>query len=210
MTERFKYPRTPHLPWSPGASGDDTYLADTSVFAGHEVVVTEKYDGENTTLYSDHLHARSLDSKHHSSRTWVKALHASIAYEIPVGWRLCGENLYAQHSLAYTDLPSYFLLFSVWDGENRCLAWDDTADWADHLGLELPRVLYRGPWNETTLKDLGLDIDKQEGYVVRLAASFAYGAFGRSVAKWVRQDHVQTDQHWMHRAVKPNGLKEPS
>lgn len=36
------------------------------------VVITEKMDGENTTLYRDGLHARSLDSRHHPSRNWVK------------------------------------------------------------------------------------------------------------------------------------------
>ena len=48
-----KYPRTPHLPWSPGASDDDVRVADTAMSEGREVVVTEKLDGENTTLYAD-------------------------------------------------------------------------------------------------------------------------------------------------------------
>ncbi len=208
MTQRYKYPRTPHLPWSPGASGGDTYLVDTYAFGGREVIITEKYDGENTTLYSDGLHARSLNSKHHPSRTWIKALHARVAHDIPSGWRLCGENLYAQHSLHYEDLPSYFILFSVWDESNQCLTWDDTRRWAARLGLELPRVFYQGLWNEEVLKSVSLDPTKQEGYVVRLATSFSYGAFGRSVAKWVRASHVQTDEHWMHRAVVPNKLRE--
>lgn len=72
----MKYPRTPHLPWSPGASVDDVRLEGLDGFEGEEVVVTEKLDGENTTLYRDGLHARSMDSAHHPSRTWVKALHA--------------------------------------------------------------------------------------------------------------------------------------
>ena len=42
--------------------------------------------------------------------------------------------------------------------------------------------------------------------MVRLASSFVYADFGRSVAKWVRPHHVQTDQHWMHQAVVPNGM----
>jgi len=46
-----------------------------------------------------------------------------------------------------------------------------------------------------------------EGYVVRRAASFAYEDFQTSVAKWVRPNHIQTDEHWMHKAVIPNGLK---
>jgi hypothetical protein len=104
MVNAIKYPRTPHLPWSPGASSDDVFLIDTQMFMGKSVVITEKMDGENTTLYPDHLHARSLDSRHHPSRTWVKQWHQTLAHDIPQGWRICGENLYAQHSVSYTQL----------------------------------------------------------------------------------------------------------
>jgi hypothetical protein len=210
MSTRLKYPRTPHLPWSPGASADDVLLGDTSRFEGREVVVTEKMDGENTTLYADYVHARSLDSAHHPSRSWVKALQAQLRDGIPMGWRLCGENLYAEHSLRYATLPSYFMLFSIWDESNHALSWDDTAQWADLLGLVTVPVLYRGPWDEKRIRALTetLDPRSQEGIVVRPAERFAFGDFTACVAKWVRPNHVTTDVHWMSRPVRPNGLKE--
>ena len=65
---RVKYPRTAHLPWSPGATADDIYQGKLSSFEGKYVVVTEKMDGENTTLYRDYMHARSVDSRFHPSR----------------------------------------------------------------------------------------------------------------------------------------------
>ena len=123
-----KYPRTPHLPWSPGASSDDVWIDTFALFEGSEVVITEKMDGENTTLYADHIHARSLDSRHHPSRSWVKGLHQSIAHLIPAGWRICGENLYARHSVGYEALPSYFMVFSIWDEHNHCLGWEQTVE----------------------------------------------------------------------------------
>ena len=42
--------RTPHLPWSPGAAADDVRVGDVAGLRGREVVVTEKLNGENTTL----------------------------------------------------------------------------------------------------------------------------------------------------------------
>ena len=207
--ERFKYPRTRHLPWSPGASHDDLIAEAVDAFVDRRVIVTEKMDGENTTLYRDHLHARSLDGRHHPSRDWIKGLHGRIAHEIPEGWRVCGENLYARHSIGYEALPSYFMLFSVWDAENRCLDWDSTVEWADLLGLATVPVLYDGEFDLAWLRALDLDLDRCEGYVVRLASSFAYAEFGESVAKWVRANHVQTDQHWMHQEVVPTGLAAP-
>ncbi len=204
---RHKYPRTPHLPWSPGASDDDEHLAGCAHFHGREVVVTEKLDGENTSLYREGIHARSLDSRHHPSRDWVKAWHATIRHDIPDGWRLCGENLYAQHSVRYEALESYFYLFSIWDESNRCLSWDVTCEWAALLGCPVPLVLYRGLWDTKRVRAIEVDTRITEGYVVRMTDGFAYADFARSVGKWVRPQHVQTDEHWMYAPVVPNRLR---
>lgn len=202
---RTHYPRTPHLPWSPGASSDDVRMTDLAALAGTEVVVTEKLDGENTTLYADGLHARSLDSAHHPSRTWVKALQARIGPRVPQGWRICGENMFARHSLAYDALKSHFYGFSVWDGD-RCLGWDETVGFLRSLGIPVPPVLWRGEFDAKALRALKVDTGRQEGYVVRPAAAFPAAEFGRVVGKWVRPGHVVTGTHWMHAEVVENGL----
>ena len=205
---RTHYPRTPHLPWSPGATSDDVRLSDLAGLTGSQVVVTEKLDGENTTLYADGLHARSLDSAHHPSRGWVKALQGRIGPRIPAGWRVCGENMFARHSIPYEDLASYFYGFSVWDGD-LCLDWDRTVDFLRDLGIPTPPVLWRGVFDaraEKTLRAMRPDTDRQEGYVVRPAEAFPAAAFTRRVAKWVRPGHVTTDTHWMHAEVVENGL----
>lgn len=208
MTQpRYKYPRTPHLPWSPGASSDDVHLDVLAQFEGKEVVVTEKLDGENTTMYADHLHARSIDSRHHPSRDWVKHFHGTIAYQLPDGWRLCGENVYAKHSIAYDQLESYFYMFSIWDETNHCLDWDQTEEWAALLGCALPPIMYRGIWDQKLIQALSFDTNTCEGYVVRSVEGFAYEDFSSHIAKWVRKGHVQTDKHWMHQSVVPNQLR---
>lgn len=207
MSEEYvKYPRTPHLPWSPGGTSDDAYLFDTSHFEGLNVVVTEKMDGENTSMYRSRIHARSRDSQHHPSRDWVKALHGTICNEIPEGWRFCGENVYARHSVGYEELPSYFFLFSIWNEENEALSWDETQEWAELLGLETPPVLFDGEWDQKAVEEIEIDLEKQEGYVVRIAERFPFDDFRTSIAKWVRKGHVQTDQHWMHAEIAPNKL----
>lgn len=205
----IKYPRTYHLPSSPGATSDDRRLADTSIFMDKEIVIMEKMDGENTTLYRDYMHARSLDEDHHESRGWVKNLHSQIAWQIDEGWRICGENLYALHSVPYDSLPTYFMVFSIWDENNVCLSWDDTVLYAQVLGLETVPVLYRGIFDPTVISSIEgqLDTSSSEGFVVRLAGSFGYSQFRRSVAKWVRAGHVQTTHNWKMRAVVKNGIR---
>ncbi|GIG87612.1 RNA ligase family protein [Plantactinospora endophytica] len=202
---RVSYPRTPHLPWSPGIAGDDLRAGDLSGLRGREVVVTEKLDGENTTLYRDGLHARSLDSAHHPSRAPLKALHGRIAAGLPDGWRICGENVYARHSIGYQELAGWFYAFSVWAGD-RCLDWDRTVRFTRRLGVPVPPVLWRGTFDERALRTLRLDPTRQEGYVVRTVDGFTHAEFGARVVKWVRRDHVRTDAHWMLAPVVRNGL----
>lgn len=204
FTKFVKYPRTWHLPWSPGAGKGDRILESVDFFEGQEVVVTEKMDGENTTLYCDYSHARSVSSSSDATRHWVKNFHAGFAGDIPDGWRLCGENLFAKHSIFYDNLCSYFMLFSVWDDRNICLSWDETVIWADLLGIKMVPVLYRGVFDEKLIKELYRS--GTEGYVVRLACSFKYLDFVRSVGKFVRAEHIQTNQHWL-RTWTPNKLK---
>ncbi|MGK0291519.1 MAG: hypothetical protein ACI86H_002987 [bacterium] len=205
---RYKYPRTPHLPWSPSFTSDDLHNKNLSNFEGKEVVVTEKMDGENTSMYFDYIHARSIDGRHHPSRDWVKQLHGMIAHQIPKGWRICGENVYAKYSVSYKNLKSYFYLFSIWDESNQCLSWKDTIEWADLLGLEIPTIFYQGIWNQKKIKSIQVNSQDCEGYVVRVAYSFLYQDFQNSTAKWVRPNHVQTDKHWMHSEITPNQLIE--
>lgn len=201
-----KYPRTKHLPWSPGVSSDDLVQSSVDCFYDKQVVVTEKMDGENTTLYRDYLHARSLSNRPHPSRDWIRGYHGSIAHLLPLGWRFCGENLYAQHSIKYLELPSFFLLFSIWNDSNICLSWAETEEWAQLLEMSLVPVLYSGPFS-LDIQNIAVDVEHSEGYVVRNSSEFAFGDFSNNVAKWVRGAHVQSSEHWMHKGVIPNTMK---
>jgi hypothetical protein len=208
-----KYPRTHHLSWSPGVTSDDRIIPSMRVLETSEVVVTEKLDGEQTSMYRDHIHARAIDSGSHPSRTWSKRIHAEIAHEIPQGWRVVAENLQGVHSIRYARLPSYLMVFAVFDEKGVCLSWPDVEEWAALLGLPTVPVLYRGPWDEAAIKGCFTGISKygpeQEGYVVRVASAFTPAHFRDSIAKYVRANHVQTaTQNWMMKPVVLNGLAD--
>jgi hypothetical protein len=206
-----KYPRTRHLPWSLGRGRDDLVLDSVSRFESLEkTVVTEKLDGENTTLYRDGFHARSLDSKSHPARDWLKAYHAAFAYRIPESTRICGENMFAEHSISYTQLTTFFYVFAVYRGE-LCLDWEETVAFCRELNIETVPVLYEGPWDETKVracwKGESVYGPEQEGYVVRNKSAFLLSEFGVNVAKFVREGHVGSEIHWMNAPVRPNRLK---
>jgi len=200
-----KYPRTYHVPWTASTTRDDRIHASMSHFHGKEVVVTEKRDGENTTVYSDgYFHARSVDSASHPSQGRTRYDVLSWCYDLPTNWRVCGENLYALHSIAYSNLSAYFEVFSVWDERNLCLGWDDTVEWCALLGIETVPVLYRGVYDEVLIRNLSLDTEKQEGYVIRTVDPFSYSQFRHSTAKFVRRGHVKNTVHNWKRDWRPN------
>lgn len=203
-----KYPKTPHLPNSPGRRDDDTTIDERSLKAllSGDVVVTEKMDGENTTFYRDGVHARSLDSMGHSSQAYVKRLHSEVAHDIPPGWRVVGENMYATHSIAYDDLESYFLVFAIFDERDNLLPWRQVEYWAALLDLQVVPVVAEGTFDSAdSVHAEWVDYASRrqresEGFVVRAADATASGEFRRRVAKWVRPGHVQTVQHgWKYR-----------
>jgi hypothetical protein len=202
-----KYPRTYHLPWSQSATSDDKTLQTDTQFESMTVVVTEKLDGENTTVYSNYSHARSIDSASHESRDWVKQLFTGFQHDIPVNWRLCGENVYAKHSIFYNNLTTYFYGFSIWNDSNQCLSWSDTLDWFALLGVTPVPVLYYGLYDRQKIRDIErkLDFSVTEGYVIRNAGSFGYEDFRLNIGKFVRQGHIQdTAKHWKQKQVVRN------
>ena len=204
MNDKIKYPRTPHLPYSPNRTDDDKTLDTDEQFKGMTVVVTEKMDGENTTIYPDGtLHARSLDGTNHPWQDWVKGDIQNWCYFIPGGWRVCGENLQAKHSIGY-EFPSKhnaFQCFGIYNERNECIAYPDVIDFCQEHDIEMPFIIYCGTYNKEQILSMFkkyCDFIKRdvEGFVVRNINSFPYSEFDKNVAKYVRSNHIQTDEHW--------------
>lgn len=214
--EYSKYNRTYHLPWSEGVQSDDKVIKDLSHFEGKEIVVSEKLDGENTSMYSDYYHARSIDSKFNYTRAWIAKMHSVIRHEIPSDYKLVLENMWGEHSIRYENLRGYGYLLSVWKQIEKndllCLSFDEYLEWAELLDLPTPQVFHRGIYDESILQELAknLDTKKVEGYIVRLADSYKQSDCDKSIAKFVRAGHVQPDgEHWLRNAKQNGDLIKP-
>ena len=172
-----------------------------------DLIVTEKMDGENTTIHAGGSHARSPDSRYHPSRDWLKAFAAGISPFLNEDERIVGENLFARHSVAYDALRSYFLGFA-WIVGDEVQSWDLTQGRFRELGIQPVSTLYRGPYRPGLFDDLAqtLDLTKQEGFVARIADSFADTDMPVRMGKYVREGHVQSDTHWMKAELIPNRL----
>ena len=207
----MKYPRTYHLPYSPGATKDDKKLQDDwfKYYQGKEIVITEKLDGENIHMNQKDCYARSDGAPTRSpwSRNiWdpQEGLYWRIKTLIGSNETLFGENLYGEHSIHYDKLPSYFHLFAV-STESVWESWQSVKLFGTILGVKTVPELWRGVVaDENSLKTLvdfytkepSIYGDTREGVVIRITDSFPLDDFKHYVCKWVRPNHVQTDEHW--------------
>ena len=206
-----KYPRTYHLPYSPGATKDDKKLQGDwfKYYIGQEIVITAKLDGENSAMTAHDVYARS-----HAAPTrnpWNRnlwdpqtGLFWKIKQYIGENETIYGENLYGEHSIHYNKLTDYFHLFAANDGVNW-YSWDDVKMMADIMNIPYVPELWRGIiYKESDLQKLVEQYvhesewygDIREGVVVRITDSFPLEDFAKHVCKWVRPNHVQTDEHW--------------
>lgn len=204
---KYKHPKTYHLDFSHSVHSDDKIKKDNNSLKNQEIVATLKYDGENTSLYSDYIHARSLDSSSNWTRDFSKNIHSQIKHLIPQDWRLVCENLFAKHSIYYPPgyLDGYLYLLFVFDDKNNTLHYDEELKFAKSLNLPTPKVLYRGPYDYNKLKKLSstLDTSIEEGFVVRKVEPFAYSDFALFTEKFVRKNHVNDkDVHWLKTAIQ--------
>lgn len=189
----------------------DIEVKNNSNFFANNILV------HNCTMYNDYMHCRSLDSGAHPSRNWVKNEWAQKGYNIPEGWRVCGENMFAKHAIHYTKekgnaLDTYFYMFSIWDEKNICLSWKETEEWAELLGFKLFPVFYKGIWDLNVINELNKKMEANpgtiEGYVVRLAREYHYSEFRNVCGKYVRKNHVDNNHgHWAQSKIIKNELK---
>lgn len=227
MVQRIKYKRTWHLPFCEniGDDGDHTLSEDEveEHFIGKLLIMTEKMDGENTTLYNDGIHARSISSPSTEWRTYLQGRHAAIKHLIPHDARICGENMYAKHSIFYEDLEDYFYVFNVFQKGPAPLVynWWDVVDVATELGfptvpfiseIYLPKEKTYDDFKKECLskfEEYKKTLNREcEGFVLRNAFSFEEKDFKKNVTKFVRKNHVQTSEHWTKERIVKNVIKK--
>lgn len=206
--QRYKFPRTPHLHYSKVTDTTDRKLVSDTNFFAKQVVVTLKMDGENTSIYSDgFVHARSINSGPHQSRSWVKAFAQTL--NLPEDFRVCGENMWAKHTISYDNLDSYFLAFNLWAGD-QCSEWEATEAFFKEYGIPTVPIIYKGMYDKKVILEKFAPYEKEhEGFVVRKTASFLYEDYPINVAKYVRESFVPKEsKHWFSKAIVKNHLQK--
>lgn len=228
MPDFFRFPHTPHIAWLGEGKprGDKVLDADqvTALLSG-SVIVEEKLDGANIGFSVDSNGQLRVQNRGqyladtHSGQfqrlpEWI-AVHGPGLTKLLESNHLIafGEWCAARHSLDYSALPDWWLLFDIYDRrEQRFWSTLRRNKFATTLDLMTVPRLAEGHQTEASLKHLVNEKRSQfrngglEGLVVRREDDDWLLARG----KLVRANFIQTiDKHWRTRRLEWNQVLWP-
>jgi hypothetical protein len=218
-----KFPHTPHLLWlGEGAPREDKTLsrAEAEGFLTQPVVVEEKVDGANLGLAvgpDGRIRAQSRGSYLVPGRChaqwnplWPWLAHREQALIAALGAErmLFGEWCHARHTVAYNELPDWFLVFDVFEPHTGTF-WSTNRrnELATDLGLSTVPKVIRGRLMLREVPGLlgqsALGAARMEGLYLRQDAHGRLLARAKVVGAEFKQ---QIEAHWTRRALIPNHL----
>lgn len=222
MLDFVRFPHTPHLAWlGETMPREDKVLSPAEVksLLMGKVVVEEKLDGANLglSLAADgQLRAQNRGqylAEPHAGQfsrlpAWLAQHGEALRAALNPNLILFGEWCAARHSLDYSELPDWFLLFDVYDRTVGNFWSTSRRNALAHVAglLTVPQV-FQGKTTLSALKQLVANTPSRyrsgalEGLVVRLESPERCEAR----AKLVRPDFTQAiDTHWRRRAIEWN------
>ncbi len=219
----FKFPSTPHLL----VAEDQNIRADKVMtkaerqsFLQQELVVEEKLDGANMGLSFNkqgELQAQNRGSyiqlpangQWKPLTAWIKKHADTLFEELFDRYILFGEWCYAQHTVAYTALPDWFLGFDIYDKQQQCFLSTKKRN-KKFDAMNIHKVPHLGT-GKFTLKALNALLSEPSAF----GSEQREGIYLRQDnpnclvkrAKLVRPAFIQADeQHWSKRPFHKNRI----
>lgn len=199
--------------------------SDTQKLLNGQVVIQEKMDGANVGIIGAkkqplgfRLQKRGSligegqgTSEHEQFNYFINWAHQNYQAlkEIPDGWVVYAELMFAQHNIFYDKLPSHVLVFDVWDG-NEFLEPTGVVGFCERRGLHHVPMLYFGPApKRTDLVNLIPETSKygtgrSEGIVVK---NWKKQMRGKVVDPTFSKEVDESD-HWTEKALAKNKLAD--
>jgi ATP-dependent RNA circularization protein (DNA/RNA ligase family) len=227
MSGFFRFPHTPHLAWlGEGSPRDDKLLTDMEAaqLLSGDVVVEEKLDGANLGISitddgslrvqnrGQYLQAPFAGQFSRLS-SWLALHQESLISHLGDGRILFGEWCAARHSIYYTTLPDWFMVFDVYDTKaGQFWSTSRRNELAKQLSMSVVPCLHCGKTTITSLKQLLLQQQGSynpgplEGIVIRGEDH----DWLRARAKLVHPGFIQAlDEHWSRRGIELNQIASP-
>lgn len=225
MNEFFRFPHTAHLTWlAEGSPREDKILSPEEVVGllTGDVIVEEKLDGANLGLSLEpngslraqnrgQYLAEPYAGQFARLPAWLAQHDESLRIMLKPNLILFGEWCAARHSLNYTTLPDWFLLFDVYDRTaNRFWSTPRRNKLASNGGLATVQTVLHGKITVNGLKQLVATKQSlyREGALEGLVIRRESADWCESRAKLVRPDFIQTIvSHWSKRALEWNRIQ---
>jgi ATP-dependent RNA circularization protein (DNA/RNA ligase family) len=182
-----------------------------------KIEITEKIDGANTGIVRGKGDKWILQKRRGLADTGV---HQQFAFfwswawsnqekilKIPSKWIVYAELIYSKHHIYYDALPSYFLVFDIWNGE-EFLRSDERQELTEKWGFKHVPVLHFG-----SIDDI-LELERYVGQSKFSTTEKMEGIFVKNYrkqmkGKLVRSEFVkelEDEDHWMFQELRRNLL----
>jgi len=195
-----------------------SYEDQRALLKGHSILIEEKMDGANTAIIRGKGDKWTLQKRRGLADThaheqfaffwnWARANEEKIL-QIPEGWIVYGELMYATHHIFYDELPDYWLAFDVWNEKDGYLG-PSKFDYIERWGFQRVPILHIGILDNVNIDRLVYDTSSyasksvREGIVIK---NFRNGLRGKLVRPEFMKE-IEEDDHWMKRSVRRNQLR---
>ena len=225
MTEFFPFPHTPHLVWL-GAekTRSDKILSEPEKkdLLAHELVVEEKIDGANLgfsinlegTLRiqnrGQHL-APPYVGQFKKLSNWLSSHEGLLFDSLDENLIVFGEWCAARHSLHYTALPDWWILFDVYDKRAGCFFSTVQRNiWAEKANVSVIHQIAKKRFDLNMLEDHILNAPSfyRQGSLEGIILRNENESRLTNRAKLVRPEFTQAiDEHWSRNSIEWNQLQ---
>lgn len=224
MQTFFRYPHTPHLSWlGSGAPRSDKVLSPLEVqqALGQALILEEKLDGANLGISLDgqgniqvqnrgSILQKPFSGQFSRVASWLDNSRSGIEKVLTDDLILFGEWCAATHSLRYSALPDWFLLFDVYSRKANAF-WSTSRrnNLAYAAGLKHVPLIGRGKFSLGDLTEIlrcensRFGDGPMEGLILRSENEY----FCTFKAKLVRAEFIQSiDEHWSAKGLRWNSV----
>jgi atypical dual specificity phosphatase len=192
-----------------------------------ELLVEEKIDGANLGFSLDSNNniiaqnrSHYVNSQYHPQfkklDEWINTNRSDLFFLLK-NWNtnnhkyiVYGEWLYSKHSILYDKLPSYFIMFDLYDNTEKKFIQRDIIEKIiseNNLSINLVPIIYKGKANLEKLKSL---VQTQSNFYDGPVEGVYIRAFNNGEVKYrckiVRSDFICGNVHWTKEQITKNGL----
>jgi atypical dual specificity phosphatase len=223
-----KFVRTKHLINLGSVGRDDLLFTKNEIeefLTNNNVVIEEKIDGANLGIFIEdneiiiqnrsHFITPSYHPQFALIGDWLNTNQLDIRNIIKDNnWILYGEWLYAKHSINYTNLPNYFILFDIYDRDlDKFFSRSVVEEHIKNTNINLINKINEGIFKFEDIKKFENFAYTKSKYYDGLVEGVYLRIFDeenkylKERAKIVRHNFLEdSDKHWTHNKLTLNKL----